>query len=74
MLLTVAEAAVKLRISESLTYQLCAKNLLRHSRVGCGRGVIRITLEAIEEYLTGHEQKAQTRTLSSPVFTHRRPS
>lgn len=50
-LLTVKEAASKLRLSAASVYALCAAKKLRHQRVGVGRGKILIPPDAIEEYL-----------------------
>jgi excisionase family DNA binding protein len=49
--LTVKEAATRLRLSSAAVYALCAGKLLRHSRVGVGRGKILIPPDAIDEYL-----------------------
>lgn len=55
MLLTINEAASRLQVSTALVYQLCARSLLRHQRVGVGRGVIRVPEEALTEYLQSRE-------------------
>lgn len=47
---TVRQAAEDLGISKSLMYDLCARRLIRHERIGLGRGTIRIPLDAIQEY------------------------
>ncbi|WP_168218903.1 helix-turn-helix domain-containing protein [Limnoglobus roseus] len=49
--LTVKEAATCLRLSPAAVYGLCAAKLLRHQRVGVGRGKILIPPDAIDEYL-----------------------
>ena len=49
--MTVAQAAIKLEVSQSTVYGLVAAGKLRHVRVGLRRGVIRIPDDAIEEYL-----------------------
>jgi excisionase family DNA binding protein len=49
-LLTVKEAAEALRVSEATVRALVGRKLLRHERVGVGRGRIRIPVDAIEEY------------------------
>jgi len=51
--LTVKQAAERLGVSAATVYQLCAAKLLAHSRVGLGRGVIRITEADIDRYLAG---------------------
>lgn len=50
-LLTVKEAATRLRLSPASVYALCAAKKLRHQRVGIGRGKILIPPDAITEYL-----------------------
>lgn len=48
--LTVKQAAERLGVSVPLIYALCAAKKLRHERHGLGRGTIRISVEAIDEY------------------------
>jgi excisionase family DNA binding protein len=50
-LLTVEETAERLSCSRSAVYQLCAARLLPHTRVGLGRGRIRISEADLEVYL-----------------------
>lgn len=50
-MLTVAQAAEKLGVKPGLVYQLCSSGRLRHCRVGNGRGVIRISEDALDEYV-----------------------
>jgi excisionase family DNA binding protein len=52
-MLTVKQVAGKLGISASLVYGLCASGKLRCERYGLGRGCIRISPEALEEYRQG---------------------
>ena len=47
--LSVADAARALGVSSRTVYDLCESGKLRHSRIGRGRGTIRITREAIAE-------------------------
>lgn len=47
---TIAAAAKVLGISHSLAYGLCKAGKIRHERHGLGRGTIRITREALEQY------------------------
>ena len=49
-LLTVAEAAETLNVSAATVRALCARRLIRHERIGTGRGAIRVPEDAIEEY------------------------
>jgi excisionase family DNA binding protein len=58
VLLTVKEAAERLSVSPTLVYALCSKGLIRHERHGLGRGVIRISEEALEEYRLGREMRS----------------
>jgi excisionase family DNA binding protein len=55
--MTVKQAAAVLESSEALVYALCQIGALRHSRVGLPgkRGSIRISEEAIAEYLKARE-------------------
>jgi len=53
--MTVKEAAAELRISPALVYSLCAVGKIRHERHGLGRGTIRISPKALEEYRKASE-------------------
>ena len=57
--MTVSECSKRIGISPSLVYELCRLNLLRHSRHGRPgkRGTIRISEEAVAEYLAACERK-----------------
>jgi excisionase family DNA binding protein len=60
--LTVKQTAERLQCSPATVYQLCAAKLLPHSRVGLGRGVIRIAEADLAGYLAGrHVQPEQPR-------------
>ncbi len=48
--MTVKEAAERLDLSVATIYQLCATRKIRHERHGVGRGTIRISEDAIDEY------------------------
>jgi excisionase family DNA binding protein len=50
-LLTVKEVARRLRVSQSLVYQLVDTGRLGCHRIGNGRGAIRIRPEDVTEYL-----------------------
>ncbi|GIW88299.1 MAG: hypothetical protein KatS3mg108_2623 [Isosphaeraceae bacterium] len=50
-MLTVAQAAERLNARPGLVRRLLAAGLLRHCRIGLGRGVIRIPEDALEEYI-----------------------
>ena len=60
--LTVEEAAGRLGVNASLVYHLVAGRRLRASRIGHGRGRIRITEAAIDEYLKATEIPAPPKT------------
>ena len=49
--MTVREAAKRLEVSVSTIYALCAKGLMPHSRVGLGRGVVRISEDDLKVFL-----------------------
>jgi excisionase family DNA binding protein len=51
MLLTVKQAAKRLQVSRQMVYQLCAAKVLPHSRVGLGRGSIRVSEADLDAYL-----------------------
>ena len=51
-LLTVREAADRLRCSRGLVYALCLQGKLEHHRLGLGRGTIRIQEAAIASFLS----------------------
>lgn len=53
-MLTVREAAPRLRVSQNTVYALCSARKLRHVRVGLGRGKVLIPEDAIDEFLRGH--------------------
>jgi excisionase family DNA binding protein len=48
--MTVKEAAEALGLSVATVYQLIADCKIRHERHGAGRGTIRLTIEALDEY------------------------
>lgn len=47
---TVKQAAAELGVSVSLMYALISARKIAHERHGLGRGVIRVTAEALENY------------------------
>ncbi len=62
-MLTVKQAAERLGVSAATVYQLCAAKLLPHSRVGLGRGVIRISEADLAGYLAGRRVEEEHRPL-----------
>jgi excisionase family DNA binding protein len=50
---TVKQASQELGVSESLLYNLCKAGRIRHERYGLGRGTIRISRDALDEYRKG---------------------
>lgn len=57
-LLTVKEVARRLRVSQSLVYQLVESEKLGCHRIGNGRGAIRIRPEDVTEYLENCRKEA----------------
>ena len=51
-LMTVSDAAERLRVSISCVYQLVERGRLPHHRIGIGRGAIRFSEEDITGFLT----------------------
>lgn len=51
-MLTVRDVARKLNLSRSSIYELINRGRLTCHRVGCGRGVIRISEDDLQTYLT----------------------
>jgi excisionase family DNA binding protein len=50
---TVREVAEQLGIAPTTVYAMCQRKLIPHVRLGTGRGAIRISEEALAEYLDG---------------------
>ena len=65
---TVKQAARRLNCSPSLVYDLCAKGRIRHARIGIRRGTIRITEEAIADFLK--EAEVEPAISSLPPLRH----
>jgi excisionase family DNA binding protein len=68
--LTVKEAAGRLQVSAGTIYQLCAEKRLAHVRVGSGRGTIRISEEALEQFVRGATVLPLAETAPSPPTTN----
>ncbi len=62
-MLTVKQAAERMNCSPATIYQLCAAKLLPHSRVGLGRGVIRIAETDIDVYFKARRVEPERSTL-----------
>jgi excisionase family DNA binding protein len=62
--LSVRQVAEKLKVSTKLIYALCASGKIVHERHGLGRGTIRITEEALEEYRRGAKVEQANTTLA----------
>jgi excisionase family DNA binding protein len=56
--MTVQEAAWFLDVSTKTVYELCSRRLLSHTRVGTGRGMIRISREDLDAYLAPRRVEA----------------
>jgi excisionase family DNA binding protein len=54
--LTVSQAAEFLQVSPSTIYALCAAGKLAHSRIGVGRGTIRIKKETLVKLIDEGQQ------------------
>lgn len=63
MLLRVRQAAEEMSCAKSTIYDLCRQGLLRHLRVGAGRGSIRIRKEDLDDYI----ESRVTGGIASPV-------
>ena len=64
----VREAAERLEVSVSTVYAMVARGKLRCSRVGVGRGVIRISEDQLAEYLRANEpSEAQPPSNRTPL-------
>jgi excisionase family DNA binding protein len=48
---SVRQVAEELGVAEATVYGLCQQNVMRHFRVGMGRGTIRIREEDLNEYI-----------------------
>lgn len=65
---TVKTAATRMGVKSGLVYRLLKRGEIAHSRVGLGRGVIRIEEAAVEEYLGRKRAKPEPR----PVIVEQR--
>lgn len=70
LLLTVKEAAERLRVSAGTVYTLITAKALVHVRIGHGRGVLRIPEEAIRAYLD-QQTVIPNASPPAPVRSHR---
>ena len=59
-LLTVKEAAAQLSVAAATVYSLCANGHLAHSRIGIGRGTIRIKQSELDALIQQSEVTAQS--------------
>ncbi|MCA9166390.1 MAG: helix-turn-helix domain-containing protein [Planctomycetales bacterium] len=57
-LLTVDQAAERLQVSVKTVRNLIKSGQLAHYRIGAGRGVIRISVDALEQHLADCEVRA----------------
>jgi excisionase family DNA binding protein len=67
-LLKVAEVATRLSCSQSMVRNLIKSGRLRHVRLGKGQGGIRVTVEALTEFIRASEQGGQPKP---PAQNHR---
>jgi len=70
-MLTVKEAAERLGVSPSLVYSLIAARKIEHVRVGLGRGVLRLTEEAIVAYQRRNAVEVVEEEAPRPVAVRR---
>ena len=56
--MTVREAANRLEVSVSMVYALCGRGRLAHTRIGIGRGTIRICEDDLKAFLAGCRSEA----------------
>jgi excisionase family DNA binding protein len=64
---TVRQAAQRLEVSASTVYALVASGKLRCSRIGLGRGVIRISEDQLNDYLLSAEPSPPPTTPVRPM-------
>jgi excisionase family DNA binding protein len=62
-MLSVRQVAERLQCSAATVYALCAAKLLPHSRVGLGRGIIRISEADLAAYLAGRRVEEEHQPL-----------
>ncbi|HYT90304.1 MAG TPA: helix-turn-helix domain-containing protein [Gemmataceae bacterium] len=76
---TVIQAAQELQVSPTLVYALVAAGAIEHERHGLGRGTIRITEAALDEYRQRKTRKAKRESVplrdvakspKAPTFKH----
>ena len=70
---TVKQAAEKLNVSQSTVYALVSSGQLKCHRIGVGRGVIRISQPAIDNYLNAcaaHVEAQFKRRAARPQLKH----
>ena len=70
--MTVKQAALWLHCSVATIYSLCAKRLLRHTRIGLKRGKILISEDALAEFINGREVGVVRPNPVPPPISHRR--
>jgi excisionase family DNA binding protein len=68
----VNQAAQELQVSPALIYALVATGEIEHERHGLGRGVIRITQAALDEYRQRKTRKARRESVP-PAEKSRKP-
>ncbi len=64
-MLSVKQCADRLGVSAALVYALCAARRIRHERHGLGRGTIRVSQEALEEYRRSVSRRCELHTTES---------
>lgn len=79
-MLTVDQVAQKLAVSVKVVYGLCQRRRIRYSRIGEGRGIIRISEEAVQEYIrsvtvdpTADSQEIKITARPAVILKHLKP-
>ena len=72
-MLKVKQVAERLNVSSSIVYALIDGGALKCNRIGLGRGTIRVSEDALREYLQRNEQGGASIPLSpdgKPLLKH----
>ena len=71
-MMTIKDAAERLHVSEKTVRNLLKAGRIAHHRIGAGRGVVRITAEALDRYLAECEVKERDSSSTPPRRRQRR--
>ena len=67
MLLTVKQASERLNCSKTLVYALCGQGVLKHIRLGLGRGTIRIEEDDLFAFIEVNKTTSSTPPATLPL-------